>query len=109
MGNERHSDEELREQFGVRRTGTPVFEPQEWGYRCPKGHSHIAWSEFKKHIWCYVCELDYHYAKDCVLIKDKYNPKDLSEQPRIIIGISNYTEDGNDFNDIPKELLEVKT
>lgn len=103
------TDEQLKEKYGLRHGGkscTPLFEPQEYGYRCPKGHSNITWSEFKDHIWCYKCEIDYHYAIDCVLIKDEYNPKDLPQQPRIIEGISNYTEDGNNFNDIPKELLK---
>jgi len=104
--NDRFTDEQLKEKYGLRPHGNPLFEPQEHGYRCPKGHSNITWSEFKDHIWCYECEIDYHYAIDCVLIKDKYNPKDLPQQPKIIEGIKNFTDDGWEFNDIPKELLE---
>jgi len=104
--NDRHSDKELEELFGMRHTGTSIDEPQELGYRCPEGHSHITWSEFKSHIWCYVCEKDYHSTRHCVIIKDKHNPKNLPEQPRIIEGIDNWTEDGIHFNDIPKELLK---
>jgi len=106
MGNERHNDEELKEQFGMRHTGTPIISPQEIGYRCPEGHSNITWSEFKKHIWCYTCKKDFHYARDCILIEDKHNPKNLEEQPRIITGIEIFKPDGNHFNDVPKELLE---
>ena len=105
MSNERYSDDELRMRYGERGDGSAIFEPQELGYRCPKGHSHITWSEFKKHIWCFKCEKDYHYADDCVLVEDQYNPKDLDTQPRIIKGIKNWTDDGESFNDIPEKLL----
>ena len=84
--------------------GTPLFEPQELGYRCKKGHSYITWSEFKEHLWCYVCNKDYHYADECVLIADKHNPKNLPKQPKMI-HICNMTPDGNHFHNIPKELL----
>lgn len=112
MANDRMSDDELKETYGLRNEGKSaniLFEPQEMGYRCPKGHGSgegITWSEFKEHIWCYRCEKDYHYAKDCVLVEDGFNPKDMPEQPRIIKGLKNWSEDGNDTPDIPPELLE---
>ena len=106
MSNDRFMDDELREMFGMRGSGDALFEPQELGYRCPLGHARITWSEFREHIWCFICEKDYHYADDCVLIEDKYNPKDLPQQPRIIRGVSNFTLDGDHFNDIPQELLK---
>ena len=99
-------EKRLKKKFGMRRAdGNPLFEPQELGYRCSKGHSYITWSEFKEHIWCYECKKDYHYADDCVLIADKHNPKNLPKQPRIIYEIYNYTPDGNYFHNIPKEML----
>lgn len=67
MASPRLSDRELEEQFGKRPPAAiSLFEPYEHGYRCPKGHkgSDIAWSEFREHIWCYRCELDYP-TKDC--------------------------------------------
>jgi len=106
MSNDKYTDEQLAEKFGRRGDGNPIDFPEELGYRCPKGHSNVTWSEFCDHIWCYVCEKDYHYADDCVLVKDKWNPKNLPKQPRIITGINNFTEDGNGFNNIPKRLLE---
>jgi len=93
--------------FGFRGPGTAIFEPQEWGYRCPFGHANITWSEYKDHIWCWDCKDDYHYALHCVLVEDKYNPGGLPLQPRIVKGVKNYTPDGNDFNDIPEELLNT--
>lgn len=106
--NDRYSDKELKKKYGLRLEGTPLFFPQELGYRCPEGHSDLAFSEFQEHIWCYKCQKDFHYV-DCILIKDIDNPKDLPKQPRIITGISNWTKDGNGFNDIPKNLLKRKT
>lgn len=98
----------IKKRFGMRESGYAIFLffPQELGYRCPKGHSNLTFSEFKEHIWCFTCKKDYHYAKDCVLIKDKFNPKNLPQQPRIITGITNFAKDGNNFNDIPKRLLK---
>jgi len=107
MANDKYADDELAKKYGRREEGgNPIDEPQELGYRCPKGHANITWSEFKEHMWCYECKKDYHYADDCVLIKDKWNPKKLPKQPRIIKGVNNWTKDGNDFNNIPKELLK---
>lgn len=107
MSNNKFSDKRLEVMFGTRSEGTPILAPQELGYRCPKGHSHLAFSEFNEHIWCWICKKDYFYA-DCVLIKDTLNPKNLPQQPRIIEGITNFTDDGNAFNDIPKEKLKTE-
>jgi hypothetical protein len=106
MSNDRYTDDELKEKFGMRGGGTALFGPQELGYRCPNGHADLTWSEFNEHIWCYKCEKDYHYADDCVLIKDEFNPKGLPKQSRIIEGIDNWNESGDYCNDIPPELLK---
>jgi len=95
MGNKRMNDSELKESFGMRESGNPIHFPQEMGYRCPKGHAHIEWSEFKEHIWCYVCETDFHYSKDCVLGESKFNPKNLPTQPRIIPDVKLWSDCGN--------------
>lgn len=108
MANDRYSDVELRENYGMRDEGNPIDFPQELGYRCPKGHANLTWSEFKDHIWCYECEKDFHYALDCVLVEDKYNPKHLPKQPRIIKGVKNWSKCGNYCVDIPKEKLRGK-
>ena len=92
---------EILKVYGYRSNAQPVFEPQELGYRCPQGHSNITWSEFKQHIWCNTCKLDFHYAKDCYLLWDAHNPKDLPEQPRVITGPDNWKVDGESFNDGP--------
>lgn len=108
--NNRYTDKQLKKKYGFRlkkrEAVQPLDNPAELGYRCPKGHSNIDWSEFKEHIWCYQCKMDYHYADDCVLIKYKHNPKDLPKQPRIITGIANWSKDGNHFNDVPAKLLK---
>lgn len=105
--NDRYSDKELKHIYGKRPKGTPLFAPQELGYRCPLGHANITWSEFNEHIWCYVCEKDFHYADDCVLIECQFNPKNLPQQPRIITGVINiFPNNGGSFNDIPPELLK---
>lgn len=106
--NDKYSDKELKRKYGLRPKGTPLFFPQELGYRCPNGHSNLTWSEFRECIWCYTCQKDFHYANNCVLIKDRHNPENLPKQPRIITGINNWTKDGNGFNDIPKNLLRRK-
>ena len=101
--NNKYTDKQLAKKYGRRKTMCATIDhPPEFGYRCPMGHSNLDWSEFNDHIWCYECEKDYHYAKDCVLIKDKLNPVNLPEQPRIIKGISNWNKDGNGFKNIPK-------
>ncbi len=105
--NSRYTDKQLTEKFGKRPTqGISIDEPQELGYRCPKGHSRITWSEFEEHIWCAICAKDFHYANDCVMIACKFNPKNLPKQPKMIYHMYNMTPDGNYFHDIPKELLK---
>ena len=99
------SAKQFKKKYGMRGRGTCIFFPQEFGYRCPKGHHNLQWSEFKEHIWCYECKKDYHYANACVLIACKFNPKNLPKQPRIIYGMFNMTPDGNYFHNIPKEML----
>ena len=109
MSNLKYTDKQLKKKYGMRFcNGIIVFFPQEYGYRCPKGHSNITWSEFNDHLWCYDCKKDYHYADDCVLIEDKLNPKFLPKQPRVIVGIKNFMPDGNTFYNIPKEMLKEK-
>ena len=105
MSNDAYSDEELKKKYGMRCGGTALFAPQELGYRCRLGHSDLTWSEFAEHVWCYECEKDYHYADDCILIKDEFNPTGLPKQPIVIKGIKNWTEDGDGFNDIPLEMI----
>ncbi|MCJ7817016.1 MAG: hypothetical protein MUP55_04125 [Candidatus Aenigmarchaeota archaeon] len=100
-------DSKLVEKYGLRPTNAVSIDyPQEVGYRCPKGHSDITWSEYNYHIWCNVCLKDYHSTKECVLVKDEFNPPGLKPQPPIITGIKNWTSDGWDFNDIPPRLLK---
>lgn len=57
------SDEEIRKQYGERphKGAIPLFEPGEFGYQCPMGHSgdNITWSEFNDHLWCDKCKMDY--------------------------------------------------
>lgn len=75
MSNVRMTDEELAAKFGRRPGGgMPVFEPGEFGYHCPNGHTAdaLAWSEFHQHIWCYTCKQDFHYAQDCHLIQPSW-------------------------------------
>lgn len=107
MSNNKYTDKQLESKFGKRfDNGTPLFMPQELGYRCPKGHANLQFSEFKDHIWCYDCKKDYHYADDCLLIKDKYNPKDLPQKPLMIIGVKNWHESGNHCIDIPEYIIK---
>lgn len=105
MSNDRYSDKELSEKYGPRGSGVALFAPQELGYRCRLGHSDLNWSEFAEHIWCYECKKDYHYADDCVLVEDEFNPEGLPKQPIVIKGIENWAEDGNNFNDVPMEMI----
>ncbi len=105
MSNDRYSDEQLRDGFGMRGGGAGLFAPQELGYRCPVGHANLTWSEFNEHIWCYKCEKDYHYAEDCFLIEDECNPTSMPEQPRILKGMDNWDETGNVCVDVPMEII----
>jgi hypothetical protein len=95
------TDQQLARQFGRRGPGQPLFEPQEFGYRCPKGHGgdHITWSEFKEHIWCYQCKLDYP-SKDCPIQRPScMSRKDFNAfvrrlpfKPQIIPGVDRSLE-----------------
>ena len=103
--NHRYNDEELKEKYGIRDMGGIALDaPQELGYRCPKGHADLFWSEFIDHIWCYQCKMDYHYAQDCVLTED-HCLSELPQQPRIIKGAKTWFEDGNGLPNIPEEML----
>ena len=69
MASSTLTDKQLEEQYGRRfpteAKGIVILdEPTELGYRCPRSHkwNDITWSEFKKHIWCYKCQLDYPSA-----------------------------------------------
>ena len=109
--NNQYTDKQLGKKYGFRlkkgEAVIPIDNPAELGYRCKKGHSNLAWSEFLEHLWCYECKMDYHYT-DCVLIKHEHNPKGLPKQPRMITGIKNWSKDGNNLNDIPAKLLKEK-
>jgi len=60
MANDFYNDKELKELFGLRPSGQPLFEPEELGWACPQDKKHrITWSEFEKHIWCTACDKDY--------------------------------------------------
>ena len=95
------TDEQLAEQFGRRPHGIPLFEPYEYGYRCPKGHRgvDISWSEFKEHIWCHKCGLDYP-TKDCPIKRLSWMKlKDFREfvnklpfEAKVLQGIDHYGE-----------------
>ena len=95
------TDKQLAEQFGRRPQGIPLFEPYEYGYRCPKGHrgGNITWSEFREHIWCYKCKLDYP-SKDCPIQRPSWmKPKEFKEfvdglpfKAKILRGVDRYIE-----------------
>jgi hypothetical protein len=58
--NNIYEDKELETLFGRRPEGTALFEPQELGWACPEDKTHrITFSEFREHIWCYDCKMDY--------------------------------------------------
>lgn len=58
--NNIYEDKDLETLFGKRPEGTALFEPQELGWVCPKDKTHrITFSEFREHIWCYDCNMDY--------------------------------------------------
>lgn len=58
------TDKQLKKKYGLRPSGTPIDGPFELGYKCPKGHADIDWSEFNNHLWCYECKVDY-LSFDC--------------------------------------------
>lgn len=66
VANDKYTDIELKEKYGLRfpegRAGTILDEPFELGFKCPRDHTHITWSEFREHVWCYECKMDYHYS-----------------------------------------------
>jgi len=62
------TDEQLKEQYGLRPIGTAFDEPFELGYKCPLCHTNITWSEFNDHIWCYKCKIDY-LSFDCPITR----------------------------------------
>lgn len=81
MASPRYSDQELERRYSRRpAVGIPLFEPYEFGYHCPCGHTHLTWSEFQDHLWCYTCEKDYHYAEDCYLVRPERMPDTAWEQ-----------------------------
>ncbi|KKN86951.1 hypothetical protein LCGC14_0262200 [marine sediment metagenome] len=96
------TDKQLTERYGKRAPGAvSLFAPYEWGYRCPKGHrgENITWSEFKQHIWCYKCQLDYP-SMDCTMQRPSWMEPDefksfvakLPFKPRILPGVDHYIE-----------------
>ncbi|GAH45748.1 unnamed protein product [marine sediment metagenome] len=96
------TDEQLAEKYGRRPVGAvSLFAPFEWGYRCPAGHrgENITWSEFKEHIWCKKCELDYPVA-DCPMQRPSWmDPTEfkafvarLPFKPKILPGVDHSLE-----------------
>ena len=103
MSSPRLNDKELETEFGRRnlpKGSITLDQPFELGYRCPKGHKNITWSEFNDHIWCYQCEKDYHYALDCKLkricwMSDKQWEDFLGRlpmKPKIVKGIQHFPD-----------------
>ncbi len=90
------SDIELAKQFGRRSQGQPLFEPCEWGYRCPNGHrgQHTTWSEFNKHIWCHKCNLEFP-SETCPMQRPSWmTPQQFKEmvsklpfKPKVLRGV----------------------
>lgn len=96
------TDRQLEKIYGKRGSGTALFEPWELGYRCPRGHrgSHITWSEFNHHIWCYKCQLDY-LSNTCPIQRPSWQGKEdfektiarLPFKPRVIRGMDRTIEE----------------
>ena len=59
--NKFYTDKKLEKLFGMRPTeGLALFWPMELGWVCPVNEDHwLEWSEFKDHVWCVACEIDY--------------------------------------------------
>lgn len=70
--NKFYTDKELESLFGRRPTdGIPLFDAMELGWVCPKdSEHHITWSEFRGHVYCYLCEVDYY----TLLCSKRMNP-----------------------------------
>lgn len=70
--NKFYTDKELENLFGRRPTGAiSLFYPMELGWVCPVDkHHELAWSEFKDHLWCWQCKMDYF----SLLCPKKMNP-----------------------------------
>lgn len=97
------TDEQLAQKYGRRPHPGAIllFEPFDFGYRCPKGHGGgcITWSEFNDHIWCYRCNLEYPYF-DCTLQQPSWmSDKEWEEfvaklpnKPKILEGLDRTLE-----------------
>ena len=102
MPSPKMTDEQLAEHYG-RRTpgGQPLFEPFQWGYRCPQGHRGelITWSKFNDHIWCHKCQLDYP-SETCPMQRPSWMDPDefrafvsrLPFKPKILPGVDRSIE-----------------
>ena len=75
MNKEKYSkNERAKELCGMRKSGTPLFEPGELGYACPicgSWGSCLRWSEYSSFLWCENCNLD---IPSCLCVK-YYEPK----------------------------------
>ncbi len=104
MASPTMTDEQIAQKFGRRDfpEGSVAFdEPSELGYQCPKGHKmdELTWSEFKYHLWCYVCKIDYP-SEDCpkqrVCWMSNEQWEDINKmlpfKPKIIEGIMHYPD-----------------
>ena len=98
------TDDQLAGKYGRRevKAGMVILnEPSEEGYQCPQGHKmgEITWSEFKEHLWCYVCQIDYP-SKDCPMQRPCWEtPKQFKEfltrlpfKPHILRGVMHFPD-----------------
>jgi len=99
------NDTELEKEYGRRNlpVGSVIFDqPGDLGYQCPFGHTGdwLSFSEFKDHIWCYKCKMDYHYAADCQLRRMCWMSDNqwrdfiarLPMKPQVIEGIQHFPD-----------------